>query len=358
MMAYQLSKQFVRLGVETLVMANDQKGAEGFDAQQDFNVTRIPLGDTTTLGQQLGQKVRLRREMLRVVRTFDPTCILCIHWDPLAYLARTVNRPYFVIAHGMELTRLSRSRVLEAYKAALRGFGLQGARTVFAVSDFTRTRALALGLNPERVRVIPNGVEWDGVVPSPYRGPAGRAPNLLLTVSRLVPRKGHDTALYALAKVIRRDPNLIYAIAGVGPERGRLESLTKELGLEDHVQFLGEVGDAEKRRLLNECAVFILPCRETPTDFEGFGIALLEAMQYARPVIAGRSGGVPDVVAEGQTGLLVEPNDPDALATAMLSLLNCPEEARRLGENGRRRVYEKYRWDSIAAQYLSEMQGK
>src|SRR5262249_54142891 len=131
---------------------------------------------------------------------------------------------------------------------------------------------------------------------------------ILTTVSRLVWRKGHDTVLYALPHILEQMPNVIYRIVGAGPESKRLRNLTRALGLQAHVEFCGEVSDADRERLLHACDVFVFASRQTPTDFEGFGIAVLEAMQHAKPVVITRAGGVPEIIEDGHTGLIVEPD--------------------------------------------------
>lgn len=359
-MAYQLSRHLAEAGAEVSVLAPMGRGAGDFDSTQGFRIKRILLDPAEDALHRVAENARLARTLWVEIRELKPDSLLCIHWDPCSYLARGVlatvrnGPPYYLIAHGMELFQLPVSRPRRWIKARLRSFGL-GPRKLFAVSKFTRNQVISLGVPPGRVKVIPNGVEWDA---DREMGPTkqdGCGPKKLLTVSRLVPRKGHETVLRALPKVLSQMPDLVYHIAGTGPERDRLEKLVWELGLEGKVAFHGLVGNDEKRRLLLDCDIFILPCRAGPNDFEGFGISFLEAMRYAIPVIAGNSGGVPDVVQNGTTGLLVNPDDADQVAEAILALLQNPDQAHRLGINARRVVGERYTWNLIAKSYLEEM---
>jgi len=232
---------------------------------------------------------------------------------------------------------------------------LKNARRIFAVSSFTRERVLALGVPGERVSVIPNGVEVSNGTMSAGNQRNG-SKRILTTVSRLVPRKGHDAVLRAMPLILEQMPNVVYRIVGSGPERDRLQALTGALQLQSNVEFYGEVGDDERERLLAECDIFLLPTRETPTDFEGLGIAVLEAMQNGKPVIVTRAGGVPELVDEGRTGIVVEPDNHQALAQATLDLLKSPARAREMGANARSMVEERYRWDTIAGRYLAEIE--
>jgi phosphatidylinositol alpha-1,6-mannosyltransferase len=362
--SYQLSRHLAQRGVDIHVLALGSPEADAFDRRQDFPIARIQVSPTENTIGKLGQKLNLWRDLKNAIQDFHPDAVLCGHWDPCAYIARGVLAasrkpvPYFLVAHGMELMQLPAFRPSRWLKARLRSFALQGARAVFAVSEFTRQRTIELGVAAKLVRVIPNGVDDAPDIPAPEQEPADRASRVLLTLSRLVPRKGHAVVLRALRQVSERIPGVIYEIVGTGPERERLEQLTRELQLESRVRFHGQVSEDEKRRFLNECDLFVLPCRATPTDFEGFGLVFLEAMQYGKPVIGGLSGGVPEVIRDGETGLLVQPDDPDELARAIVSILESRVKARELGENGRRNVREKYQWDRIAKTYLAEMKNQ
>lgn len=357
-MAYQLSRQMDRAGAEISVLTSNESAATEFDAQQPFPIYRIPIGASETPVQQIWQKVELFRQVSRVLRQVKPDCVLCLQWDPCAYLLRITKasaRSYYLVAHGMELMQLPKGRAARWGKAKLRRFALAGAREIFAVSNYTRERVVSLGIGPERVLVIPNGVELNENEerPAPTKGTAtGR---ILLTVSRLVPRKGHDTVLRSLPRVLEQIPDLTYRIVGEGPERERLEGLTRELQIESRVEFYGKVSERDKEKLLTDCEVFVLPCRETETDFEGFGISLLEAMSHRKPVIAGRSGGVPEVVSDGETGWLVDPADVEELATRIIYAFENESEASWLALNAFQRVQEEFNWQTITHQYLAAM---
>ncbi|MFB3134014.1 MAG: glycosyltransferase family 4 protein, partial [Rhodothermales bacterium] len=173
---------------------------------------------------------------------------------------------------------------------------------------------------------------------------------VVLTISRLVPRKGIDTVLRALPQVAHQIPDVRYLIGGSGPDRDRLEALSRELHLSDRVQFLGNIPKEDLLRYYNACDVFVMPSREDRPHVEGFGIAFLEANACGKPVIGAWSGGIPDAVRDGETGLLVEPDDEADLAAAMLRLLRDAPLAARLGRNGRQRVRDEASWDHVADQ--------
>ena len=154
---------------------------------------------------------------------------------------------------------------------------------------------------------------------------------VLVAVSRLVRQKGVDVAIDALAAIRERHPAAQLVVLGEGPLRGELVELAAQRGVSDAVSFPGRVGDVAW--WLRRANVVVHPAR-----WEGFGLALLEAMLCARPVVATAVSSIPEIVADGETGLLVPPDDPAALAEAVNALLDDPARATALGEAGRVRA--------------------
>jgi phosphatidylinositol alpha-1,6-mannosyltransferase len=170
---------------------------------------------------------------------------------------------------------------------------------------------------------------------------------LLLSVARLVPRKGIDTTIASLPTILTRYPNAMYVIVGTGPDRTRLEALASVTGVSAHVAFVGDVGEDELPGYYAASDVFVLPTRTIPSDeeIEGFGIVYLEAAATAVPSVAAQAGGVADAVSNGVTGLLVPPSDPPAVGEAVLRLLDDPRFRARLGWNGRHAVERHFHWN-------------
>jgi phosphatidyl-myo-inositol dimannoside synthase len=360
-MAFQLSNHLAQNGHSVVVVADEIQGAAKMDATLPHPIIRLDLGLTATWRQQLEQKFTLVARLNQIIHSIRPDTILCIHWDPCAYLVRFASWrsgrriPYFFVAHGMELMQLPSKQPARSAKALLRSIAFGGAKKFFAVSQYTRARLVDLGVTPERVLVIPNGIEAKTTQEDYSDQKEVSARKKILTVSRLVPRKGHTSVLKALPLVLQEYPQLSYQIVGAGSERKRLEELTQELGLTKHVEFYGELSEARKDELLRNCDLFVLASRETATDFEGFGIAVLEAMEHGKPVVVTRAGGVPEIVDDGRTGFVVEPDTPEALARAILGLLQSPSRAAEMGREARRVVQSKYDWNVIAKWYVQAM---
>jgi len=275
-------------------------------------------------------------------------------------LARPSGRPrrVFVAAHGRELLLRPAQRIPVAQRAydRARRRVLHGADGIFAVSRYTAGLARGLGVDPGKIHVVPNGVDATRfeLPDADARVHAFRERHDLLgrpcfaTVARLQPHKGIDTGIAALPALRRRVPGATYVVVGDGPDAERLRGLAQQLGVAEHVRMLGRVADEEVVDALLACDVFALLSREAVPDVEGFGLVLLEAGACGRPVLGASSGGIPDAIAEGDSGLLVPPDDVDATADGLARLLGDPELARRLGEGGRRRARGAFSWDRAA----------
>jgi glycosyltransferase involved in cell wall biosynthesis len=209
------------------------------------------------------------------------------------------------------------------------------------VSGDAASLSFAQGIAPGRLRTIFNGIDQERFQ---FTGPRPGGP--VLAVARLSPEKDVANLIRAAAIGVQRDPDLRVEVAGAGPCRVELGRLVEDLGLAGRVSFLGEVPDIPGQ--LARSAIFVLPSRS-----EGISLTLLEAMACGLPVVATRVGGTPEVVLDGQTGLLVPPGDPAALADAILRMRRDDETARRMGEAGRRRVERDFGVRRMVANYLA-----
>jgi phosphatidylinositol alpha-1,6-mannosyltransferase len=190
-----------------------------------------------------------------------------------------------------------------------------------------------------RTLVLPMGVDRPPQVPSTALERLRRRYGLsggpvLLTVSRLVPIKGHDVVIQALPGLLERFPDLTYLIAGDGPQRERLERQARQLAVHDHVVFAGQVPQEEIPAHYLLATLFVQLSGPPAIDggIEGFGLTYLEAASFGVPSIAGRSGGVPEAVADGTSGLLIPPDDSGAFSEAVVRLLSDTEERRRMAD--------------------------
>lgn len=205
--------------------------------------------------------------------------------------------------------------------------------SILCVSEFVKGDLIARGFPPERICVVPNGID-----PNVTAGASIRDDGFGLYVGRLVRTKSLHTLIQALAGLKKKGFRVPFKVAGDGPQKDRLIALSKRLGLDD-LEFLGRVSDERKWELYSRCSYFVLP-----SLFESFGMVLLEAMLFKKPVISTRVGGVPEVV--GDAGMLVPPEDPDALADA-IAYLSADKQARcSLSAIAERRA-RAFTWDNV-----------
>lgn len=266
------------------------------------------------------------------------------------WLRRWFGLPFVVYAHGNEILDAVQSSSEELRLT------LQRADRVLANSRATANLVQKAGVSPDRIVVVHIGCDVHRFRPRPSSMELRRsllgarsADRIILTVGGLVARKGHDTVIRALPGLWRRIPDVTYLIVGDGPYRPQLETLAAATGARDRVIFAGQVRAADLPDIYALSDLFVMPSREQldACHMEGFGLVFLEANACGKPVIAGRSGGVPDAVVDGVTGLLVDPHDPAAVADALARILTDQDLAARLGRQGRARVVSDFDWTRI-----------
>jgi len=257
---------------------------------------------------------------------------------------------YLAYCHGDENAQIDQRR----FQPIVRDQIYRQATAVVAANEFARQGLIRIGVPEARIHKITPGVDLERFRPAPPNPDFVRQFSLvgkavLLTVARLVPKKGHQMVLKAVAKIHRDVPGVKYLIAGEGPERSNLESLTKELGLSQVVTFLGNIPNERLPEFYNLCDVFVMANRHTPEgDIETFGMVFVEANAVGKPVVAGRSGGTAEAVVEGSTGLLIDPEDVDELAAALKLMLLNKALRERLGYIGLRRAQADFNWRTRA----------
>jgi phosphatidylinositol alpha-1,6-mannosyltransferase len=339
----ELSERLLRR-VETLVvLAPRAPGDAALDAALPFEVERA--ASRADLLGILGAP-----HMLRMLRRHRIDASFHAQWmtAPAALAARAVGclAAVAIAAHGREIL-LEPWGPLEPAYDALRRHTLSAADRVLPVSRYTAGLVEALGVERERIAVIPNGA------PIAARASTPRRRHLILTVARLVRRKGIDTMLDAMPRILERMPDARYLVVGDGPERERLADRARRFG--DRVELVGAVDESALADCYRACDLFVMPAWDEPPDVEGFGLVFLEAGAAEKPVIGSLAGGIPDAVAEGVSGLLVPPRDPQALAEAVLRLLDDEALAMRMGAAGRARA-NAWTWEHVAERLHDELE--
>ena len=343
-----------------VVYAPKWRGAAEFDAEQPFPVIR----HSTSL---MVPEPFVNRRATELLRESGATRVLFGAAAPLALMAPRLRaagaQQIVALTHGHEAGWAS----VPVARRALRAIG-EGVDTVTYLGDYTRTK-IAGALTPAaaaRMRQLVPGV--DDEVFSPANAAAGADVRaryglsdrpVVVCVSRLMPRKGQDTLIRALPEVRRRVPGAALLIVGGGPYRSRLQKLVTTSGLTDDVVLTGSVPWAELPAHYAAGDVFAMPCRtrNRGLDVEGLGIVYLEASASGLPVIAGNSGGAPDAVRPGKTGVVVDGENIAAVASEVSRLLSERELAAAMGTAGRQWIESTWRWPIISERLTTLLAG-
>ncbi|MET8954953.1 glycosyltransferase family 4 protein [Streptomyces sp. NPDC004393] len=352
-----LHNMALRLDPERLVVyaSTWKRGREGaeataaFDAAQPFTVVR----DRTTM---LLPTPGATRRAVGLLRDHGCTSVWFGAAAPLGLMAPALRRAgarrLVATTHGHEAGWAQ----LPAARDLLRRIG-ESTDTITYLGEYTRSR-IASVLTPQaagRMVQLPPGVDERTFHPGSggdeVRERLGFTDRpVVVCVSRLVRRKGQDTLIQAMPRILAKEPEAVLLIVGGGPYEGDLRGLAHETGVADAVHFTGTVPWSELPAYYGAGDVFAMPCRTRRggLDVEGLGIVYLEASATGLPVVAGDSGGAPDAVLDGETGWVIRGGSAEDAADRIITLLGDPELRRRMGERGRQWVEEKWRWDLLA----------
>jgi phosphatidylinositol alpha-1,6-mannosyltransferase len=354
---YELADRFYKNNEDFAVLAPKKKADLEVDLSLPYKVHRV-----------ISSNALLPYTSLRVIKSltrkkFDTT--FHAQWQTVLPALSNRKKGYikqiFAAAHGRELlfNPFNNDSFAGRRYVSYRRWLLSKVDHFFAVSRYTANLLKNEGVSDERITVMPNGTNPDEFYPtetSEFRNKLDlNNKRIVMTITRLVPRKGVDTVLRAMRSVVKKYEDVLYLIVGGGYDLERLESLVSEFNLKNNVRFLGKVPHSKVKSYYNLCDVFVMTPRTEPLNIEGFGIVYLEANACGKPVIGSTSGGIPDAIIDGKTGLLVEEDNPEQLANAILQLLDDSNLAEKLGKQGRERVINETNWDTIAHKIHEKM---
>ncbi|MFI6596946.1 glycosyltransferase family 4 protein [Nonomuraea sp. NPDC050536] len=320
------------------VYAPAWQGCAEFDRRQPYEIVRHP----TSL---MLPTPAVARRAARLVAEHGADTVVFGAAAPLGLMAPRLReagaRRIVMLTHGHEASWAA----TPLFREALRRIG-EHADVVTYLGEYTRARLATVIAQEKLVRLAP-GVDVD--LFHPAAPGEGRRPTVLC-VSRLVPRKGQDQLIRAWPRVLAAVPDAELVLVGGGPDRRRLERLA---GGAPSIRFAGSVPAERLPGYYAAASVFAMPCRTRlrGIDVEGLGIVFLEASASGLPVVAGDSGGAPDAVRHGETGLVVDGTDVAEVSAALVELLTDPERARKLGAEGRQWVAREWAWDLVAARF-------
>jgi len=301
---------------------------------------------TAYLPVVLFQLARLmRREKIDVVNAhyLDPSFL------HLVIACRLLRVPIVISVHGSDVKGYAGMRAAQRFVHRLI---MRGADRVVACSQALAARTIEVFPTVrEKITGVHNGLD-DSRYPE-VRERDDLPQRFVLSVSRHVRVKGVDTLLRAFALICNEVPDLSLVLVGDGPLRSEHTALAGTLGIGHRVIFMGEVAPSDIPSFLSKCAVFVLPSRS-----EGFGIAVLEAAFHKKPIVCTRVGGIPEIIANGVNGLLVEPDNPSDMAGQILCLLRNPTVARELGRQAYQTLMGRFLWKHRIHDYIAVYEGR
>lgn len=341
---------------EVLFVAGQCVGDRQIDQTLPFQVKRIPMTMADwdpTRPASLRLYIQMLRDLRKICHSQRVRQVHCAKVLPEGFVAwgnrYLTSAPYVLYAHGEEILISMTSHKLRWLVPRI----YNGAAAIIANSSHAKNLLENIGVPLNKVYVIHPGVDvrsfqvsQEAILTVRKRHRIENSP-VLLTIGRLQRRKGQDMVIKALPQIIQKIPTVKYLIVGTGEEYFALQKLVQEVGVTNHVIFVGQVSDEERAVYYATCDVFVMPNRQIEGDIEGFGIVFLEAGAAGKPVIGGKSGGTGEAIKEGVTGLRVDGTSLEEIATAVLTLLSDPSKACTMGENGRRRVKGEFSWETV-----------
>jgi phosphatidylinositol alpha-1,6-mannosyltransferase len=342
------------------VIAPDKPKAQQIDNNLSYPVHRIPTSNPF-LGIKAVPKAQVLFKRYGVRNAFH------IQWHTLPVSVFARNRglvdKIFVSVQGRDMLfnpffPLPGARQgYELYKRKL----LEQVDLFFPASDYMAGLLRRHGVEDERIQVVINGTDPRRFYPASTvkarRAVGFNGDKMLLSVSRLVSKKGVDTTIKAFAHVLKAHPSSQYIIVGEGEQKEELQQLAAKSGISSSIKFIGSIPHSHPDLIhyYNACDVFVQPSKTEKSNVEGFGIVFLEANACGKPVVGSLSGGIPNAVIDGETGILVKERNPQALAKAICKFFDHPELASQMGTKGRERVETSANWDVLNKQLTTAM---
>lgn len=367
--SYKLAKGFSESGLDAPVLAPGYgAGDSDVDSALSSKVYRIPAlgGKWIKFVPFLGTVLGLIYLILTVARE-KPDAVLFITEEaetvgglmpllPFNPVVRVAGSGITTAFYGSKIRkRLMRYPMKRLYARS---------SLIIAVSMSTKELLESIGVSSDKVKVIYNGVEQRMLSEAPDKDSITRlrerlgitgSDKVLLTVARVLPRKGQDTVIKALPRVVREFPELKYLVVGEGRYLGSFKELAQKLGVGEHVVFTGGVRHDDTLDYYDLADVFIMPNRYWNNKIEGLPNSLIEASARSKPLIAGDHGGSKEAVEQGITGLLVDPQSVEDTAQAIIDLLSNEKRANDMGKKGREKVLRSHTEGAMIENYTKAL---
>jgi len=330
----ELSKNFM-----IKVFADFIEGHKDFDEQCSFTIERVG-------GIKLLRKYRKAQLINEYIKDNNIEGIIADHWKSLE-LIKTLKKKYCLI-HSKEINHTKGSSINKRVVKVL-----NSCEKVIANSKYTKNLAVTCGISEDKIIVINPGIdpaeELDKKSLNKVESLLKIKSPRLITVSRFDKRKNHEKIIMALRNLKQIYPDIVYVCIGHGDEEENIKTLVKELDLGNQVMFFKDISTNLKNALIAKSHIFVMPSIIYKKSVEGFGIAYVEAAQYAIPSIGGTDGGAADAIDHEKTGLICDGNSLDEVYSAISSMLE-NKKYLELGKNAKEYV-NKFHWSKIIEEY-------
>jgi phosphatidylinositol alpha-1,6-mannosyltransferase len=355
--AYQVADHLNQLKWKTAVITRQDYASDeeikSFNKAQPFQISRfrpVPGAPIEALYRYRVVSKRLRDWRPDILLASGSRAVWLSAW---VAQQRGLSVPWIAVGHGTEFSFPT------IWERSLTRWSFNKATAVVCVSHHTWKQMTALGIKPRACRVIPNGADSDlfkvlSEQESDYcRSALGfNGARLLISVGHLTERKGQDVVIRALPLILEKEPKTHYLVVGLPTRKQAFSQLAHDLGVANHVHFIGRVNNPTLVSLLNCCDVLMMTSRRTNEgDFEGYGIAVVEAALCGKPAVVSANSGLVEAIETGVTGLSVPVNDEKATAKAVLSLLQNEERRLLMGKAARTRALREQTWGQVARNY-------
>lgn len=367
--AYEIARHWIRAGIEVNVFSTvPPDDDDGFDAEMRPHVTYLETRSYT-----VPENFRVFVRFMKIAIREKADVVFFPVWLPYSIFMALLswlpfrNIRYVIGCHGADVLGMypKSSHPVSPLVKLLGRMTLRRAAALFVVSNYTAEKVRRLGVDSQKIKVFPNGVDYRKfrqvavdrqALLRRYQIPDSET-TVLLTVSQFNRRKGIDTAIQVVHRLTEMGEQIIYLIIGSGEMEAELIALIEKYDLKERVFILKHIDDETLIRFYNISDIFLLLSRQVgDINVEGFGIVFLEANACGLPVIAGNSGGIPDAVEDGKSGFLVDPQDPQLIGEKVRYLIHHPREAKAMGAYGRERVETIYNWKRITGEMLAALE--
>jgi len=340
-----------RLGCDVVVLAPTYPGCEALDGSSNYQTVRMSVAHGKAEATRVIPGLWYLRRALRLV---EPDVVLLT--SDLAHGIGSITCsahgiPYVAVVYGSEIVKHFPARTLkrQLQSRALK-FCYSRAQTVVCISEYVLSLMLKAGFDGANLMVIRIGVARSLVAAPTNTAMVDEIRHrhrlsdkrVILSLARLVPRKGHAQLIEALPEILEQHPNAVCLLVGTGAYEEQLRALAAQKNVQHAVVFAGEIPEEEKVAYLDLCDAFVLLSRSDGERVEGLGISLLEAAARSKPLVGSSHGGIPEVIDHERNGYLVDHSDVKGVAAYVCALLDDPGLARAMGAAGRERVLQEF----------------